>query len=147
MGLDQNDLLTRIVVSPDGKTFATAQKNLFSASQSVRILDVGSGKELHQFKNLEGWHYGLAYSPSGSLLAASSEDKVRLWQTDTGKEVLCIKEAGDRIAFSPDGKTLAASGKGFLGLCNGGLGRTEKKITIAMVAPHATGTDLEQPVN
>jgi WD40 repeat protein len=52
----------------------------------------------------------VAVSPDGSLVATGA-DGVRLYDARTGKLVRAIHDAGDRgIVFSPDGRTLAASG-------------------------------------
>lgn len=73
---------------------------------------------------LPGRHISdLAFSPDGAILAASTRDgAVKLWDTESRKEFATIvddkADEGTRgeyaslycVAFSPDGKTLAASG-------------------------------------
>ena len=51
---------------------------------------------------------GVTFSPDGKLLAATSEDKVKLWQSD-GTLLITLKadrEEFTSISFSPDGKKL-----------------------------------------
>src|SRR5437773_4616688 len=52
----------------------------------------------------------VAVSPDGSLVATAA-DGVRLYDARTGVLLRAIGDAGDRgVAFSPDGRTLAAAG-------------------------------------
>lgn len=68
-----------------------------------------------------GWINSVAYSSDGKWLASGgSDERVRVWDAETGKEVrqfsLSRKGQGaspvDGVAFSPDGKLLAAGGWG-----------------------------------
>jgi WD40 repeat protein len=56
----------------------------------------------------------VAFSPDGRRVATSSEDQtVRLWDVETGQEVLTLHGHTDivpTVAFSPDGNRLATAG-------------------------------------
>jgi tetratricopeptide (TPR) repeat protein len=60
---------------------------------------------------------GLAFSPEGLRLAAAGRNRVMLWDTSTGEELLTLRGApprptdngfNPRVAFSPDGRRLVA---------------------------------------
>ena len=61
----------------------------------------------------DGGVYGCAFSPDGSLLAATGGDRtVRLWEVGTGRPVAVLAGHADRVydcAFSPDGTLLATA--------------------------------------
>ncbi len=56
----------------------------------------------------------VAFSPDSRRLATSSEDQtVRLWDAETGQEVLTLHGHTDivpSVAFSPDGNRLVSAG-------------------------------------
>ncbi|MDX6383651.1 MAG: hypothetical protein QOK48_1224 [Blastocatellia bacterium] len=54
----------------------------------------------------------IAYSPDGQLVAAWNTKEVKLWSTSTGEEIRKLKDFKgylSGVAFSPDGRTLAAA--------------------------------------
>ena len=107
-----------LAVAPDGKTMAFADHG-----GVIRILDVASGKQLHQPQGLKGEIYALAFSPDGATLAwgggdgnsAGKDFHLHLADVKTGKELRHWQIEGPHVlslAFSPDGNTLASAGNG-----------------------------------
>jgi WD40 repeat protein len=107
--------------------FPSGQALASSDDKGIRLWDMATGREL---RKLEGEAYRdltqFAISPDGKTVAAvaqwgppqaKSEKQVVLWDAATGKKWLHFKFApqrrvfaGGAVAFSPNGKTLAASG-------------------------------------
>jgi WD40 repeat protein len=77
------------VFSPDRKTLA-----LCSAEKTLRLLDVGTGKEL---RKLPGQVSSIQFSPDGKRLATSAGGSVILWDMATGKELGWRKWRGQEI--------------------------------------------------
>ena len=90
--------------------------------------------------DLQGAHRGAvgAWPSSGKRLASASGDKtVKVWDAQTGKELLSLKRSDPRnvysVAFSPDGKRLAAP-----------LPRTGGGASQGVGCPDRPGTPLPQ---
>jgi WD40 repeat protein len=73
---------------------------------------MGNGYELRSLEHMQGVD-GLAFAPNGRMLATGSADRtVRLWDVNSGRELLRLQGHTDRVlavAFNPDGRTLATS--------------------------------------
>src|SRR5262249_32391635 len=112
--------ITGMALSPGGLTAAFAERP-FQASRSRRgqtipPRDVTSpllerrGFEGHRGSDLRN----MVFSPDGNRFASASawpgDAGVRIWDVATCKELCFIAAEGERMAFSPDGRTLAACG-------------------------------------
>jgi WD40 repeat protein len=110
-----------VAFSPDGKRLASAGQDA-----TIKIWDPATGKEVRSLDGSPDAVEALAFSADGKLLAFSTgghfgtrgpqggADAVKIWDVASGEEKVQLKDnAGqfDRVAFSPDGKVLAA---GFL---------------------------------
>jgi WD40 repeat protein len=92
--------------SPDTKLFATG-----GFDGTLRLWDLGTGRERDVLKRTGGLVFSLAFSPDGTLLVSSGYDGTLLvWDVATGNQVATLTghEGWARsLVFSPDGKTLA----------------------------------------
>lgn len=109
-------------LSSDGR-FLIIQEEDFDAP--IDIWDVPAGKRLHRLRPPRGqWHPMSALSPDGKTLAVGEGGPIknkrvlRLWDLESGKQRELKGHAGtfQNLAFSPDGKFLAAT-DGQLVLC------------------------------
>jgi RNA polymerase sigma factor (sigma-70 family) len=119
LSLGKGDSFLAAAFSPDGKLLAA-----FGSRQgTVGVWDIASGKALWQTSSGRYVKFGgvLAFSPNGRLLASLGGDgvKIRLREAATGKvlgELNCDSPLNDgrhrcALAFSPDGRALAASNR------------------------------------
>jgi WD40 repeat protein len=55
----------------------------------------------------------VAYSPDGKRLATSNafDRMVKVWDAQTGQNLLSLRGGDGSVAFSPDGKRLVSAGK------------------------------------
>ena len=99
-----------LAFSPDGKRLAT-----ISFDGSVKMWDTASGNELysiHAFDDILDTTQvlGIDFSPDGSRFATAAGPTPKIWDANTGKEILSLAPQQENVysvAFSPDGKTLA----------------------------------------
>src|SRR4051794_26238258 len=101
------EAMSALAFSPRGQILATG-----SAKGMIRLWDAVTGKELGQLAGHSKYVDQVAFSADEQLLASvSHDDSVRLWRLDTRSELKKFKvEYGVALAFSRDGRSLAAGG-------------------------------------
>jgi WD40 repeat protein len=107
--LPQPDKAVRaLALSPDGKVVAAGGEG------AIRLWDVATGKKLRELPGHPGTRITcLAFWPArpGLLASAGLDGGARLWETGSGKELHRFRHKGvNGLAFSPNGKALAAGG-------------------------------------
>ena len=101
----------------------------------------GDDKEessVREFERLPGPVHSIAFSPDGTLLAATgAAGETRVWKTGNGKRVALIPTRGTAlfsVAFSPDGQQLALAGAdGQIAFHDVNSGRSSKTIVPAPI--------------
>jgi WD40 repeat protein/tRNA A-37 threonylcarbamoyl transferase component Bud32 len=122
-----------VAFSPDGKRLA-ATREIPGRTVKVRVSvwDLSTKETLLTFYAEDSSASAIAFSPDGRYLAGATRPRskrpesnlsnyvrgrVKLWDTASGKEEFCSDDLPARlraVAFSPDGKRLAACGWGGL---------------------------------
>jgi WD40 repeat protein len=110
-----------VAFAPNGKTLAAAYGS--ADGGEVRLWDLATNKVLREFNKLpaapsqEPRIWSLAFSGDGKKLATAqgSDNIAKVWDVDTGKELVALGKHPAwviAVAFSPDGKTVAAANAG-----------------------------------
>jgi WD40 repeat protein len=110
--LRQGSPVSCVAFSPDGKLLATG-----GSEDGVRFWDPLTGKEFRRLAAGSKWRpLSFCFSPDGgTLVSCVEESSLRVWDVATGRELRRLGQETDKFvgpAFSPDGKWLAAAGKG-----------------------------------
>jgi len=104
-----------VAVSPDGRWVA-ATPSASAGGTTVHVWDAASGAEVQVIPQTAGEDVTtLSFSPDGRRLASAGFDaKVKVWDTETGLELLTL--AGHKswiwkMHFSPDGQRILSCGR------------------------------------
>jgi WD40 repeat protein len=107
--------ITRVVLSPDGRTLAAGTGGYMTSGGTVLLWDVEQRIEIGRLPG-SGSMLDMAYSPGGSLLAAvSASSGLRIWDTATWQSVDLLEDYSQEaysVDFDPQGTTLAVGNGG-----------------------------------
>jgi WD40 repeat protein len=141
-----NPLGTSAALSPDGTLLAIVSQDRSAGTPGVALWETGSGRLRSRWKlDQQQQLRALAFAPDGKTLAVASSSQrgagpseIHLWEVLTGKERSSIKGPtmdAWSLAFSPDGKLLAAGGiRGSVGLYDA-KGREAGQFVTGMKGP------------
>jgi WD40 repeat protein len=121
-----------VAFSTDGKKLASIKY----FNPGFELWDVETGQKIEysqdRLDSFSRYYYRIAISPVAKVLAVGGKGRVGLWDIATGRELRTMIESTGfvaEVAFSPDGKSLAAGSKnGTIGLWDAATGWELRKL-------------------
>ena len=108
-----------IAFSPDGKSIASyggkrTMNGPYPSQPSMIVWDAATGRERFSASDSGGLAC-IRFTPDGKRLVAGCASTIKFWSVDSGQQIFTLKGHQGLVyslAFSPDGRRLAASGDG-----------------------------------
>lgn len=109
------DWVNVVTFSPDGTLLASCSRD-----GTVKIWDLGNGREVRTYRGQKEAIRALAWSPDGKLIASAGGNDIHIWNPEDGKlKVVCKGHMGaeapkghsgavNSVAFHPDSKLLVS---------------------------------------
>jgi WD40 repeat protein len=139
-----------VAFSPDGRLLASASQNPFYAGGKsdtwgeIHVWNLRTGREAVSLQGYNGpVSCGVAFSPDGKLLASGGWDQqpgegpfptAKVWDVTTGQEVYGVRGPRvlnglfEAVAFSRDGRFLAAGSRSRITLCEARTGKVVRTL-------------------
>jgi WD40 repeat protein len=134
---ENGSLVRKVAFTPDGRTLAAV--DIEADGDQVRLLDAATGRSQRTIKLNTQFLSSIAFGPDGGTLAtvSGSRGSVTTWDVRTGRLQDSFRVEGEvaSLAFSPDARTLAASGPRGVQLWDLATGQT--RLTLPTRSPEA----------
>ncbi|MBD2492114.1 caspase family protein [Aulosira sp. FACHB-615] len=104
ISLQQQEQITSIALSADGKKLATTQ---IDPPGRIKLWDTLQGDKIRAFQTQQGEINSIAFSPDGKRLVTVGAKTLRLWDISGNQLDLIQDDKIERARFSSDGKLLA----------------------------------------
>lgn len=134
---DHDGTVRRMAFTPDGRTLAVV--DIEADGDQFRLLDAATGRTQRTIKLSAQFLSAFTFSPDGRTLAtvSGSRGSVTTWDVRTGRLQDSFRVEGEvaSLAFSPDARTLAASGPRGVQLWD--LAISQNRLTLPTRSPEA----------
>jgi len=93
--------VTSVAITPDGRYALSG-----SEDHTLRLWEIGTGKEVRRFKGRAGRLNSVAITPDGRHALSGSGDGLCLWEIETGRQVSFERHISTvySVAITPDGR-------------------------------------------
>jgi WD40 repeat protein len=98
-----------LAFSPDGGTLALGTSDSAGGKGALHLWDVAQLRQRAVIQTFKAYVASVAFTPDGRSVVAGSLDEIVSVDAQTGNEQWRLRGAGQRLAISPDGKSMATT--------------------------------------
>ncbi len=112
----RQERIDKFAFSPDGNTLVAGHSDF-----ALRVWELATGRSIRVLRGHSNPPTSVAFSPDGRRILSGDSDAVRIWDAESGLELLSLPVKWvSHAVFSPDGSMVAVAGGGSVTLWLGG---------------------------